>query len=193
MIGSLGELVALAGMPSEPTVRKMIADNADFPVVSRGKNGVAYEFDLAAAAAFVRSIREREEVVARARAEEVRQFGLDLLGPDAVAQPQIGLTAVERRALLEEEMAAIRLAERRGDLVRRAEAEIATAELVVLVSDRLDSLPARLAKRTQVPRETLAVLEEIIRADKAGIADVMQERAVEAVNAVSTDPQDSVI
>lgn len=120
MIGSLGELATMAGMPSEVTLRKMIAEHADFPIISRGKNGVSYEIDLAAAAAFVVGIRSKEEEIARSRAEEVRQLGFDLLGPDAaVREEQIGLTAAERKALLEEELAAIKVAERRGELVRK--------------------------------------------------------------------------
>jgi hypothetical protein len=51
--GTLADLAALPGMPSQPSLQRFIASRLDFPVLQRGRNGVAYEFDLDAAAAFV--------------------------------------------------------------------------------------------------------------------------------------------
>ena len=111
---------------------------------------------------------------------------LALLGDDAVAAPQTGLSASERKALLEEELVAIRLAERRGELVRLAEVEMSVAEFVALVADRLESLPQRLMRRTQMSREQLATMEEVVRADREAIADAMQGM-VTAADADRTD------
>ncbi|MES1985489.1 MAG: hypothetical protein V4461_11100 [Pseudomonadota bacterium] len=178
MRGSLTDLVSMAGMPSEPTLRKMIAENPDFPVLARGKNGVAYEFDLAAAALFVRGIREREEQIARARSEEVRQFGLQLLGEDSAAtQEQIGLSPSERKALLEEELIAIKVAERRGDLIRKSSVEEALGTLLIWFQGQGKSFTARLAKRHDVPRDLLVAIDAMIEQDQRELADRMERIA----------------
>lgn len=188
MIGSLAELASLPGMPSEVTLRKMIADNPEFPMLSRGKNGVAYEFDLAEAARFVCELRQREEDAARARAEEVRQFGFDLLGPDAAAAdaPTLGLSASERKALLEEELVAIKVAERRGDLIRKASVEEALAALLIWFRERGRTFSGRLAKRVDVPRDLLAAIDNLMEADQRELADRM-ERIGDVSDAAAED------
>ncbi|MEO7688199.1 MAG: hypothetical protein ABIS51_02860 [Sphingomonas sp.] len=54
-IGTLAALAKLPDMPSEPSLRRFVAARSDFPVERHGRNGVAYAFDLEAAAAFVRA------------------------------------------------------------------------------------------------------------------------------------------
>lgn len=53
-IGTLAALAKLPDMPSEPSLRRFVAAQPDFPVERRGRYGIAYAFDLEAAAAFVR-------------------------------------------------------------------------------------------------------------------------------------------
>lgn len=175
MRGSLGELAALPGMPSEPTLRKMIAENEDFPIISRGSNGVAYEFDLTQAALFIRGLREKEEAAARARADEVRQFGLELLGADAASTSSgsVGLSPAERKAMLEEELIAIKVAERRGELVRKSSVELAVSTALVKLQQQGKSFSARLAKRADVPRPVLVVIDQMIEADQIAFADML--------------------
>jgi hypothetical protein len=177
VIGSLAELASLPGMPSEPTIRKLIAKHADFPILKRGTNGDAYEFDLGDAAKFIVGLREREEIEARQRAEKVRQFGLELLGADAVAldASQVGLSAAERRDLMAEEVEAIKLARHRGELVRKASVEAAIAEFLVWLAERQKSFTARLAKRADVPREVLTSIDRLIEADRNEIASRMEK------------------
>lgn len=177
MIGSLAELVSLPGMPSEPTIRKLIDKHSDFPIRKRGKNGDAYEFDLGEATEFILGLRSKEEEEARARAAEVRQFGLDLLGADAVAldASQVGLSAKERKDLIEEELAAIRLAKERRELIRKSSTEAAIAEFLIWLGKRQETFSARLAKRADVPRETLLAVDRLIAADRAEIAARMEK------------------
>lgn len=173
---SLGELAAMAGMPSEPTLRKMIAEHADFPVLARGTNGVAYEFDAELACAFVKSLREREEEKARARAAEVRQFNLEYLGADAVVdQSSVGLSASERKALLEEELIAMKVAERRGELVRKSTVDAAIAAVFDLLSQRRRSLSARLAKRTDLTRQQQTLLDQLLERESHDLAEKFEE------------------
>lgn len=52
--GRLWQLAELDGMPSAPTLRKLIRDRPDFPLIERGRRGREYRIDLDQAAAFVR-------------------------------------------------------------------------------------------------------------------------------------------
>ncbi|MDX3885997.1 MAG: hypothetical protein QHC65_16355 [Sphingomonas sp.] len=189
MIGSLSELALLPGMPSEPTIRKLIEAHSGFPILRRGTNGRAYEFDLGEAAEFIRGIQRREEEEARARNEEVRQFGLSLLGDDAASATATpaGLSAAERKAMLEEELVAIKVAERRGELVRKAGVVAAVNDFVLMVARRLETLPDRLAKRADLPREALLSLERLIEIDRREIADAMEKMKDAAPNSQDID------
>lgn len=53
-VGNLADLAKMDGMPSAPSIARLIAERRDFPIVSRGSSGKAYEIDLDAAAAFIR-------------------------------------------------------------------------------------------------------------------------------------------
>lgn len=54
--GTLAHLAAMPGMPSEVTLRQLIAKRPDFPLIERGGDGHAYKMDLDVAAEFVRSV-----------------------------------------------------------------------------------------------------------------------------------------
>ena len=53
--GTLADLAKLDGMPSLPSLQRFIGARPDFPIVQRGRRGLPYILDLAAAAAFVRA------------------------------------------------------------------------------------------------------------------------------------------
>ena len=181
MRGSLGDLALMPGMPSEPTLRKLMAERPDFPIVARGSNGVAYEIELDKAFAFVRGLEEEKRKAVDARNAEIRQLGFELLGDDAasaVVAPSM-LSSADRKQILEEELAAIRVGERRRELVRKGPVIAATGDLVLFIADRLKTLPDRLGKRTHVSREVLAALDRLIEQDRRDIAARM-ERAVDA-------------
>lgn len=196
MIGNLSELAAMPGMPSEPTIKKLIDENPEtedspgFPIITRGDRGVAWEIDLVAAATFIRDLQRKAEEKARARAAEVNQLGLDLLGADAASlrTNRVELTSADRRALMEEELVAIRLAEKRGELIRKDEAERALSTLAVAFTDRLSSLVARAAKRMDLPRELQVQLQRVIDGDRAWIADQLDRTHV-----ASTDQRDPAV
>lgn len=173
---SLGELAAFPGLPSEPTLRKMITDNPDFPVISRGKNGVAYEFDLIASIQFIKSLEAKKEEADRARAEEVRQFGLDLLGADAAADMEaVGMTASERKALLEYEFIAMKLGRERGEFVRKASVDAAFAAVFQKLNAQRRKLVQRMTRRVELSREQIGVMESILEADLHELADAFEE------------------
>lgn len=193
MIGSLGELATLPGMPSEPTLRKIIANNPDFPVLKRGKNGDAYEIDFDQAVEFMRALKAKEDQAARARADEVRQYGLELLGEDAAAATdQAGLSSAERNLLLQEELTAMKVAEKRGELIRKASVEETLGTLLVWFREKGKSFSARLARRHDVPRDLLTAIDEMMEADQHELADRMS-RMGQLNNVAPTDQDDTVV
>ena len=176
VIGSLGDLAAVPGMPSEPTLRKLIRENTDFPVVSAGKNGVSYEINVEAAVNWLRDHEEQKRAAQRARSAEVRQFALDLLGDDAEALGgNEGLSAVERKQLYEEELVAIKLAERRGALVRKESVEAAFDAVFDLLNQQRRSLSARLAKRTDLSRAQQVAIDQLLERDLNDLAVKFEE------------------
>lgn len=192
VLGNLKELSEFhPDMPSEPTIKKLIDDNPDFPIITRGDRGVPWEIDLAAAALFIRDLRRKDEEAARARSAELRQFGFDLLGPDAAtAQPdRPELTAADQKAMIEAEIAAIKLGQLRGEFVRRAEVELALSELGVAFKQRFTTLPDRVAKRITLPREAQTALQKIVDADLGWVADQLEKLG----NAPPTDRNDTAV
>lgn len=53
-VGNLADLAKIDGMPSQPSLAKLISAREDFPVLQHGRYGKPFVFDLDAAAAFVR-------------------------------------------------------------------------------------------------------------------------------------------
>lgn len=191
VISSLGDFCAAPGMPSEPTLRKLIRDHPDFPVILTGKNGSAYEIDVRAAVAWLKAREEKEREALRARGEEVRQVVLDLLGEDAAAaSAQPGMSALERKQALEEELIAIKVRERRRELIRRDSVEQALAQVLVMFRQRGETFSARLGKRTDLSREQIAAIDELMRQDQDFLADRMEKIAeiTDADAAPGADP-----
>ena len=173
---SLSELAAVAGMPSEPTLRKLIKDNPDFPVISVGKKGSNYEIDVEGAIAWLQAHEEQRREAERQRSEQVKQFALDLLGPDAaVSNEAVGLSPAERKALLEEELVAMKVRERRGELVRKASVEAAFAAMMDLINQQRRGLSARLAKRTDLTRAQQVLIDQLLERDLNELVDKFEE------------------
>ena len=176
VIGTLGDLAAVPGLPSEPTLRKLIRENPDFPIVSTGTNGHAYEIDIAEAIAWLKSHEEKRREAERERSMAVQQFALDLLGADAaanVAQP--GLSPADRKALYEEEVAAIKLGAMRGEFVRKASVELAFTAVFDLLSQQYRGLSARLSKRTDLTRRQQTLIDEMVEQDLHQLATKFEE------------------
>jgi len=174
LIASLGEFAAIPGVPSEPTLRRLIKDNPDFPA-NPGTNGQAYEIDVAAGIAWLKERDAKRVQSEREHAERVRQLGLDLLGDSAATDvSQVGMSADERRKLLEEELYAIKVAEKRGELIRKADIEAAISDVLVADAQRRASFMTRLAKRVSLTREQLAAAEELIDYDRRQFAAALK-------------------
>ena len=159
--------------------------------MSRGRNGVAYEMDLAAAISFIKGLEAKKEEERRASADQVKQLGLALLGEDAASDlAQAALSATERKAMLEGELFAIRVGRERGELVRKASMEAAVGAVFQLLNSKMRSLPARLSKRMELSRKQIALIDQIVERDLTELADKFEEmgRTGDGATDASGDP-----
>jgi hypothetical protein len=192
LLASLEEFARIPGVPSQPTLRQLIKDNPDFPATP-GTNGRAYEIDVRAAVEWLKARDERRIAAERAHADAVRQLGLELLGSDAAADvDQAGLSANERKALLEEEFYAIKVAEKRGELIRKAEIEAVIADVLVRDAQRRATFMARLGKRVELTREQVAAGEALSDADRRAFASAL-ERLTETTDADAATGADPAV
>lgn len=187
LIASLAEFAAIPGVPSEVTLRKLIKENPDFPA-KPGTNGVAYEIDVQEGIAWLKARDEQRIADEREHADKVMQLGLELLGDGAATDlGQTGLSVTERKALLEEEFHAIKVAEKRGDLIRKSDVEAALADMIVSDARIRSTFMARLGKRVELTREQIAAGEALMDADRKTFAASLealteQEIDVDAAN-----------
>lgn len=173
MRGNLTDLAA-TGLASEPTLRKWISAQPDQAwIIKRGSNGDAYEIDIPAAIAAWKAEEARKTEEARRRAEDLKQLGLDL-GLSEPDQEAVGFSLAERKALLEEELVAIKLAEKRGELIRLVDVEATIGDVLTKFRQRGQSFAARLAKKIDLTRDQLTAIERLSLADQDELADMLE-------------------
>lgn len=173
MHGNLADLAA-TGLASEPTLRKWIQAQPDQAwIIKRGSNGDAYEIDIPEAIAAWKAEEARKTEEARRRADDLKQLGLDL-GLGEVAQEAVGFSIAERKALLEEELVAIKLAEKRRELIRVAEVEAAIGDALTRFRQKGQTFAARLAKRIDLTRDQITAIDRLVLSDQAELADMME-------------------
>lgn len=178
MRGTLAELASIDGMPSEPTLRKMITGDRDFEgIIKHGTNGDAYEIDLDVAARYIIGLEAKKIEAQRERQQQLAQLGLDLGLGAAAQQRDNGFTIADRQALLEEEVIAMKLAKLRRELIDKASVETAVAEFLVKVKDLGSTFAARLSKRADVSRPALIEIERLMEDDQRAIARFMRDLA----------------
>jgi chaperonin cofactor prefoldin len=173
MLGNLADLAA-TGLASEPTIRKWIAAQPDQPwIIKRGSNGDAYEIDIKGAILAWNAEEARKTEEARKRAEDLRQLGLDL-GVGVTAQPMAGFSIAERKQLLEEEVIATKLAEKRRELVPFVEVVGAIGDILSRFQQRQATFTARLAKKIDLTRDQLTAIERLMHDDQQQLATMME-------------------
>ena len=162
---------------SVPTVRRWIAHGA--PVVRQGGNGVGYEIDVLAMAAWRResaaeAVRDREERDAQ-RAERDRELQKELLGTDASPDDdQAAFTAHQREALTRAELGRIRLARERGELVEYDQLAFKVARVVGEFRDRLLVMPEQIGRRCGLDDATIEGMQAEVEAVLEEIADAIE-------------------
>jgi hypothetical protein len=176
MRGTLAELAAVAGMPSEPTLRKMIASDPAFEgILKRGSNGDAYEIELEVAARYIIGREAMKEEQQRARQSELAQLGMDLGLTGPVNAPSLSIA--DRKAMLEEEVIAMKLARMRGELVVKASVEGAISQMLVWHQQQSETFTARLAKRADVPRALQIEISTLVASDLTEFARRLRDMA----------------
>lgn len=159
---------------SEPTLRKRIGDAPAEVVLRRGTNGDAYEIDPRAGVTWWRSIAAEVEAARLSRMASLEELQLELIGEDAAlgGHDLGGLTPGEKKSQLEAELAAIKLGELRGELVRAADVEAAANRMMLAVKDKFESLTDRLRKRAEISEDVAAALDRLVQRDLHDLADV---------------------
>lgn len=174
MRGNLADLAA-TGLASEPTLRKWIAAEPDQAwIIKRGSNGDAYEIDIEGAVIAFREKEERAAQVARDRADQIKQFALELGIGGADQEQGAPLSIAERKQLLEEELVAIKLAEKRGELVSFASAVGAFGDVLVRFRQLGQTFAARMAKKLDLTRDQIAAIELQVEADLGTLSRWME-------------------
>ncbi len=79
MIGTLTDLARRPGMPSEPTLRRLMFRHPDFPIVEAGRKGRSYRIDIEEAEAFVRGLKAARAVNEDERRRAIKELGLTML------------------------------------------------------------------------------------------------------------------
>ncbi len=175
MLVNLEELSRIVRV-SATTLRRMIAEHADFPIRERGKNGVPYSFDTDEVTAWLKANAEKAEAAKRARAAELeaeqrRLFGDEL--PDDGAQ---GLSPRERKELYEAERLRRQLAEQSGELTRTRDVEAVLDAYNTAVVGRMMRIADDFAREVSLSREDRDRLVSLIEAALRDCADKLERK-----------------
>jgi len=153
---------------SIPTVKRWIDEG--MPVLKRGTNGEAYEFD---AVAIVAWRDERKQSFEQRRAEldaEIRQYGLELGADDQDDAPAaMSLDDKLKATRLASEQ--LKLGQAMGELLSRIEVRQVWSEVIVEARAILLALPDRIAKFGELNREQRSLIDQEIRAALNKLAD----------------------
>ncbi|SIS98366.1 terminase small subunit [Paracoccus saliphilus] len=156
---------------SENTITDWIAKG--MPVASGGRNGVSYEFNLAHCWAWRQWRDASDEAARRQQSESDRQNRLAFLNHDTDTEREIGhLTPAEIRAMAEAEYHRNRVAEQRGDLVRKDRVRAVFEDIFVSIGAEMDTLPDYAEMNFGLSAQQVAQLEE--RCDQARM-DIRQQ------------------
>lgn len=161
---------------SVPTMKSWVERGC--PVVKRGGNGVAWEFDLRAVADWVDGWRRQETEDAENRATRDAQLKLELLGGDVLPDP-VGsggvLSSKARAEALKAELDKVKLGQLRRDLVRADEVRDDLAQILATVRDRLLVLPDDLGRRFGLSHDQVEEAEEMMHDLLNDLADSIEQ------------------
>lgn len=145
---SLQEMAEALGV-SVPTLRRLLRRYPDFPVVSRGSNGVAFRFDREAVLAFVRAKRAEEEASRAQRDALLGRIALppEITGEGEEAAPSADDRLKHARAMLAE----TELAASRGVAVPVRVLHSQMAEILGDIMRFVMALPREMERRHQLP------------------------------------------
>ena len=172
MLGNLADLAA-TGLASEPTLRKWLRELPDCDwLKKRGSNGDAYEIEIPAAIEAWRAKEKDKADLERQKSDGLRQMGLEF-GLQMQAQ-DVSLSIADRKQLIDEEYSAMRLGKARKELVAVESVEAVVGDILLRDAQRRGTFGARLAKKIDLNRQQLMVIEDLIATDQAWFVEQME-------------------
>ena len=176
MRGNLADLAKL-GLASEPTLAewlKALPSDTEWIFKRATTKGDPWDIDLEAAIKAWQERKDQETQAARDRSDLLNQFALDL-GLNVRPEVDFGVSIAERKAMLEEEVLAIKLAEKRGELIRKRDVESAAADALSKNRSSFEGLSAELAMKLDLDRQQIAIVEKAVAIRLHSFADEMEK------------------
>ncbi|WP_156816334.1 DUF1441 family protein [Oceanibaculum indicum] len=147
------------------------------PVVKGGQPGVAYEVSLRQVAAWRDGLEAEAKAKEEAKAEADAQLKMELLGTGALIDGDASgrpVSARDKKAWVEAEIARARLAEMRRELVPVEEIRAALVEAMGQLRNGLLALPDRIGEKLGLEEADIALIAEEIRASLSDLADQVE-------------------
>lgn len=157
---NLGELAQVVGR-SEVTLRKLMARHEDFPIVSRGSNGVAYLFDARAVMGWLDDHEAADRLANDERRAELAQLQLELSG--GTADGDRVLTAKERKEALEVAYAEAKWREAQGALIDADLLDRALVDAFAAIRIEVMRLPETLRRVGGLDRDQVVRMDQACR------------------------------
>ena len=162
LVVNLDEFAELCGVTGE-TMRahfKSVEGEPDW-LIKRGTRGRGYEIDAEGGLAWWRKLRDDAAAQTAARAEQLAQLRLELIG-DAEGEEAIALSGKQRREEYAATLDRIKLRRIMGELVERAEVEARLTAAAVEHRRQLMLVPGEFAALTGMTPADVAPLERLI-------------------------------
>lgn len=158
MLANKGELAKLLRV-SLPTLNSLIDRYPDFPIETRGSNGIEWEFDAPRVIEFIREKKTAEANAAAERRDLFAQFELPELEPEADGGP---LSASQRLAMAKALQLERKMAREEGLLMPVSELRPALTSAIVRLGKSLETLPGQLARQLNLPDEVARAMRRSI-------------------------------
>lgn len=143
-----GELAKLLRC-SIPHVDALMERYAEFPVVSRGDKGQAWEFDAAEVGEFLAARRAEEEAEAEERSAALNTLQLPGFGKSTAA----GSSAHQDLAAVRAERERMKLAQEAGFLVSTSDLRMKLGDMMGRLQTGLRGIPSELRRRHGLPED----------------------------------------
>lgn len=154
------ELADILGV-SMPSLNDWLRKDPNFPVVSRGSNGVEWQFEPGAVIEYRAQVAEAEAAEARKRQEAMEQFRLPLLADASSGGAAPGaLTPQQELAMSRKRQLDIEMAKAARFLVLASEVRQDLNPTLVEAGHYLQSVPERLGRKFGWPPDVVLELRQ---------------------------------
>lgn len=137
------QLAEALGEVSVNTIDKWLVQG--LPYEAKGTNGQAYEFKLSRCYAWKKGREAEQQEASEKAARAVHQMRMALLGGDT-GSSEMALSPKQRKELYEAEHAYNKLAQSRGELIKREEVFSLLTSVFASVRATIDGMPDRLSR-----------------------------------------------